>query len=183
MTHAHYRYHHKRRSSTGSVIQIATATVNGASVTILTNAQGLTLYYRDTDVPPSTVCSGGCANAWPPLVISSSSIPTSAVSLPGKLTIVEDANGKQIEYNAKRPYKDSKLERLCRKYPAIPKSCQSCGESRVVEIAHRPEFRHVGGVIGSNIENRAPHMIWVLCPTCHKLLDKGICTPSELGLA
>ena len=90
---------------------------------------------------------------------------------------------KQIEYNAKRPYKDSKLERLCRKYPAIPKSCQSCGESRVVEIAHRPEFRHVGGVIGSNIENRAPHMIWVLCPTCHKLLDKGICTPSELGLA
>jgi len=86
-------------SSTGSVIKTATAAVNGASVTILTNAQGLTLYYRDTDVPPSTVCSGGCANAWPPLVISSSSVPTSAVSLPGKLTIVADANGKQVEYN------------------------------------------------------------------------------------
>ncbi len=86
-------------SSSGSLIKTATVTVNGTSETILTNAQGLTLYYRDTDVPPSTVCSGGCANAWPPLVISSSSVPTSAVSLPGKLTIVADANGKQVEYN------------------------------------------------------------------------------------
>jgi predicted lipoprotein with Yx(FWY)xxD motif len=86
-------------SSTGSVIKTVTATVNGASVTILTNAQGLTLYYRTSDAPPSTVCSGGCAGAWPPLVMSGSSAPTSAASLPGKLTIVADANGNQVEYN------------------------------------------------------------------------------------
>ena len=86
-------------SSTGSVIKTATATVNGASVTILTNAQGLTLYYRTSDAPPSTVCSGGCAAAWPPLVTSGSSAPTSATSLSGKLTIVSDANGNQVEYN------------------------------------------------------------------------------------
>lgn len=86
-------------SSTGSVIKTATATVNGASVTILTNAQGLTLYYRTSDAPPSTVCSGGCAGAWPPLVMSGSSTPTSAASLSGKLTIVSDANGNQVEYN------------------------------------------------------------------------------------
>ena len=86
-------------SSTGSVIKTATATVNGASVTILTNAQGLTLYYRTSDAPPSTVCSGGCAGAWPPLVMSGSSSPTSAASLSGKLTIVSDANGNQVEYN------------------------------------------------------------------------------------
>ena len=77
----------------------STATVNGASVTILTNAQGLTLYYRTSDAPPSTVCSGGCAAAWPPLVTSGSSAPTSATSLSGKLTIVSDANGNQVEYN------------------------------------------------------------------------------------
>jgi predicted lipoprotein with Yx(FWY)xxD motif len=86
-------------SSSGSLIKTATATVNGKSVTILTNAQGLTLYYRTSDAPPSTVCSGGCAGAWPPLVISGSGTPSSATSLPGKLTVVADANGNQVEYN------------------------------------------------------------------------------------
>jgi predicted lipoprotein with Yx(FWY)xxD motif len=86
-------------SSSGSLIKTATATVSGTSETILTNAQGLTLYYRTSDAPPSTVCSGGCAGAWPPLVMSGSGAPTSAASLPGKLTIVADANGNQVEYN------------------------------------------------------------------------------------
>src|SRR5690348_14338427 len=56
-------------SSSGSLIKTATATVKGTSQTILTNSQGMTLYYRTADVPPSTVCSGGCAGAWPPLVM------------------------------------------------------------------------------------------------------------------
>jgi predicted lipoprotein with Yx(FWY)xxD motif len=86
-------------SSSVSLIQTATATVNGTSETILTTAQGRTLYYRTSDVPPSTVCSGGCAGAWPPLVVSGSGTPTSATSLPGKLIIVSDANGTQVEYN------------------------------------------------------------------------------------
>ena len=86
-------------SSSGSLIKTATATVKGTSETILTNAQGLTLYYRTSDVPPSTVCSGGCAGVWPPLVVSGSGAPTSAASLPGKLTTVADANGNQVEYN------------------------------------------------------------------------------------
>ncbi len=86
-------------SSSGALIQTAMATVNGTSKTILTNAQGLTLYYRTSDVPPSTACSGGCAGAWPPLVESGSGTPTSATSLPGKLTIVADANGNQVAYH------------------------------------------------------------------------------------
>ena len=85
--------------TSGSVIKTATVTVDGTSESILTNAQGLTLYFRTSDAPPSTVCSGGCAGAWPPLVMSGSSAPTSAASLPGKLTIVADANGNQVEYN------------------------------------------------------------------------------------
>jgi len=86
-------------NTSGSVIKTATVTVSGTSESILTNAQGLTLYFRTSDAPPSTVCSGGCASAWPPLVMSGSSAPTSAASLPGKLTIVTDANGNQVEYN------------------------------------------------------------------------------------
>ncbi len=38
-------------SSSGSLIQTAMATVSGKSETILTNAQGRTLYYRTTDRP------------------------------------------------------------------------------------------------------------------------------------
>src|SRR5690348_2708926 len=52
----------------GSQVAIKTATisVDGKSETVLTNAQGLTLYYRTSDTP-SSVCSGGCASAWPPV--------------------------------------------------------------------------------------------------------------------
>jgi predicted lipoprotein with Yx(FWY)xxD motif len=77
-------------------IKIATVTLNGKSVTILTNAQGLTLYYRTSDTA-SSVCSGSCASAWPPLL--SSSVPASASSLPAKLTVMTDTNGSQVEYN------------------------------------------------------------------------------------
>ena len=86
-------------SSSGELIQTAMATVNGKSETILTNAQGMTLYYRTTDMPPTTVCSGGCASAWPPLLVSGSNTPTSKTSLPGKLSVQTDANGTQVEYN------------------------------------------------------------------------------------
>ena len=86
-------------SSSGSLIKTATATVNGKSETILTTAQGLTLYYRTSDAPPSTVCSGGCAGVWPPLIASGSAAPTSVTSLSGKLSVVGDANGNQVLYN------------------------------------------------------------------------------------
>ncbi len=86
-------------SSSGQLIQTAMATVNGKAETILTNAQGMTLYYRTTDMPPATVCSGGCASAWPPLLVSGSTTPTSTTTLPGKLSVQTDANGTQVEYN------------------------------------------------------------------------------------
>jgi len=86
-------------SSSGALIQTATAAVSGKSETILTTAQGRTLYYRTTDMPPTTVCSGGCASAWPPLLVSGSNAPTSTTSLSGKLSVQADANGNQVEYN------------------------------------------------------------------------------------
>jgi predicted lipoprotein with Yx(FWY)xxD motif len=86
-------------SSSTQLIQTAMASVAGKSETILTNAQGMTLYYRTTDQPPTTVCSGGCASAWPPLLVSGSSTPMSTTSLPGKLSVQADANGMQVEYN------------------------------------------------------------------------------------
>ena len=77
-------------------IKTATITVGGKSETVLTNAQGLTLYYRTSDTP-SSVCSGGCASAWPPVIDSST--PSAPSSLPGKLSLLNDANGSQVTYN------------------------------------------------------------------------------------
>ena len=84
--------------STGSAITIKTAnmTVKGKSITALVNSQGMTLYYNTSDTT-SSVCSGGCASAWPPVI--STSVPSPASTLPGTLSLLTDANGSQVTYN------------------------------------------------------------------------------------
>lgn len=79
-------------------VQTAQATVNGKTTTILTDAQGKTLYYFTPDTATKLACTGGCAKAWPPLVFSGSNTPTSATSLPGTLSVLNGANGSQVEY-------------------------------------------------------------------------------------
>ena len=78
------------------VIKTATMTVQGKSITALVNSQGMTLYYRTSDTA-SSVCSGSCASAWPPLI--STSTPSAASALPGTLSLLTDANGSQVTYN------------------------------------------------------------------------------------
>ena len=88
-------------TTTGSaVVKTATATVNGKSETILTNANGMTLYYFTPDTATAAACTGGCASTWPPLLFSGSGSPTSATTLSGTLTAVSNANGNQVSYNS-----------------------------------------------------------------------------------
>lgn len=84
-------------STSSAIIATASATVQGKSVTILTNAQGMTLYYRTSDTATS-VCTGGCAQAWPPLLSTGSGTPSSSTALPGTLSVSTNANGSQVEY-------------------------------------------------------------------------------------
>ncbi|HEX7734852.1 MAG TPA: hypothetical protein VF458_08310, partial [Ktedonobacteraceae bacterium] len=84
-------------ASSGAVVQTASATVDGKTATILTDMKGLTLYYRTSDTATS-VCSGSCAQNWPPLLSSGSGTPTSATTLPGTLSVVNDTNGAQVAY-------------------------------------------------------------------------------------
>ncbi len=91
-------------SSSAAVIKTASATVNGQSVTILTNMQGMTLYYFKPDTATTTACTGSCAGFWPPLIFSSSGTPGSASALPGTLSVVTDTNGQQVEYNGHMLY-------------------------------------------------------------------------------
>jgi predicted lipoprotein with Yx(FWY)xxD motif len=85
--------------SSSALIQTATATVKGQSETILTNAQGMTLYYFTPDTVTKSACTGQCAKLWPPLLSTGSGAPSSATSLPGKLNAQTNENGSQVEYN------------------------------------------------------------------------------------
>lgn len=87
-------------ASTGAaIVKTASATVGGKAVTILTNAQGMTLYYFTPDTSTKSACTGGCASSWPPLLFAGSGSPAAAVKLPGELEVYANANGKQVVYN------------------------------------------------------------------------------------
>jgi predicted lipoprotein with Yx(FWY)xxD motif len=95
-------------TSATPIVKTASVTVNGQSETILTNAQGMTLYYFTADTATKAVCTGTCAGIWPPLLFTGTGSPTSATLLPGTLRVVTDANGKQVEYNGHPLYTYSK---------------------------------------------------------------------------
>lgn len=81
-----------------AIIKTATASVQGKSESILTNAQGMTLYYFDPDTTTSIACSGGCASTWPPVLVPSGATPQ-ASGLSGTLSVLNGANGSQCTYN------------------------------------------------------------------------------------
>lgn len=73
-------------------------TINGTSTKVLTNGQGMTLYYRSSDPAPASTCTGNCAATWPPLLNHNMNIVTSQ-TLNGTLTVQQTANGPQVLYN------------------------------------------------------------------------------------
>lgn len=76
---------------------------------------------------------------------------------------------------------DGNLIRFYRSNPTAPKKCESCEEHRVLEIAHKPGHQRFGA--GRTTENTTwPDKVWVLCPTCHRLIDRMNYSPAELGL-
>ncbi len=85
--------------STHVIIHTATVLANGVSKTVLTNAQGFTLYYFTPDTSSTSACTGACASTWPPLLFTGSGTPAGSPALPGKITVQATANGAQVEYN------------------------------------------------------------------------------------
>ena len=85
--------------SSSAVIQTATVTIKGKPESVLTNAQGLTLYYFTADTATQSAVSGDLAKIWPPQLFTGSGGPTSSTTLAGKLSVLMDVNGNQVEYN------------------------------------------------------------------------------------
>ncbi len=90
-----------------TTVHTASATVKGKSVTLLTNAEGMTLYYFTPDTATTSACTTApCSTTWPAFI--SKGNPSSTDTLPGKLGVQTNANGSQVTYNGHPLYTYSK---------------------------------------------------------------------------
>jgi len=76
---------------------------------------------------------------------------------------------------------ESNLLRFRRTNPNAPMACEACGELRVLDVAHKPG-KERNGAWRSATNCVWPEMVWVLCPTCHALIDRMHYPPAEFGL-
>jgi predicted lipoprotein with Yx(FWY)xxD motif len=76
-------------------IQVITTRVGGQTERVLANAQRLPLYTYNLDTPTHSQVSGSLAELWPPLI----SLSPTEKGASGKLTVLSDSNGHQVEYN------------------------------------------------------------------------------------
>ena len=75
-------------------VTLKTAKISG--VTVLTNADGLTLYWFAPDTPATSKCTGSCTAYWPPVTGN----PSAGPGVTGKLgTIKRPGGGLQVTYN------------------------------------------------------------------------------------
>jgi predicted lipoprotein with Yx(FWY)xxD motif len=87
-------------ASPSSVMTVALKTETTQAGTVLANSHGLTLYYYSADKRGSgtSVCTGGCATAWPPLAAPVKA--PAGVRLPGPLGVISRPGGvRQVTIN------------------------------------------------------------------------------------
>jgi predicted lipoprotein with Yx(FWY)xxD motif len=82
------------------LVQTAMVQTKSGLKTVLTNTQGMPLYYFTPDTTTTSACTTTCIQTWQPLIMSSDSgEPTAVGSLTGQLTVVTTANRMQVAYN------------------------------------------------------------------------------------
>src|SRR2546423_15682618 len=83
-------------NGSSAVIHTAPVTVKGQSEMVLTNAQGMTLYYFTPDSATQSACTGGCAQAWAPLFFAGGGGPPPLTFLSGKQRARKDGHGSKV---------------------------------------------------------------------------------------
>ena len=94
-------------STAGGSGGAATVTVasKGAVGAVFSNAQGMTLYHLTADTPGVSTCTGGCAAAWPPLVLPAGvSAPVAGKGVDGLGTIKRTDGSVQVTYDKEPLY-------------------------------------------------------------------------------
>jgi len=94
----------KGRSAGGNeTVTVTKEKVNGQSEQVLTNGQGMTLYYSTKDTAKTSNCSGACAQTWEPLTVSGK--PTGPSKIQSDLSTLKRSSGKmQVEYKGNPLY-------------------------------------------------------------------------------
>lgn len=86
-------------TTTSSALTVAAKAVSKVG-TVLVGPSGDTLYHDDADSQTHIACTGGCAQAWPPLTVSSGQRPELASGVPGTVGTVKRPDGTtQVTYN------------------------------------------------------------------------------------
>ena len=81
-------------AAAGTGVTLKTVKISG--ITVLTNADGLTLYWFAPDTPATSKCTGSCTAYWPPVAGN----PRAGPGVTGKLgTIKRPGGGLQATYN------------------------------------------------------------------------------------
>ncbi len=78
-------------------VKTASVTVGGKSHTVLTNANGYTLYYFTKDTATTSACTGSCASLWPALTTTAHKLKSPSGL--GSFSVVSDSHGSQVAYN------------------------------------------------------------------------------------
>jgi len=86
------------------VVTVASVRIDGRRYAVLSTTSGALLYEFSADRPPETLCRDGgrfgdCTAIWHPLLSPSAPPPRAAVRLPGRLGVLDDADGRQVTYN------------------------------------------------------------------------------------
>src|SRR5256714_11570974 len=84
------------RNGSPAVIYTAPVTLKSQSEMVLTNAQGMTLYYFTPDSATQSACTGGCAQAWAPLFFAGGGGPPPLTFLSGKQRARKDGHGSKV---------------------------------------------------------------------------------------
>ena len=83
-------------ASTGpATIRVASAPVDGTFQQILVDVHGMPFYTYNLDTPTTSHVRGTLARLWPPLLSGS----PSKQGATGKLSVISDINGPQVQYN------------------------------------------------------------------------------------
>lgn len=83
-------------------VDVAFATTASGQQVILTDAQGMTLYYLKNETSLQTMCAGRCTTVWPPALASGAATYDPAIS---PVVVVNNVNGPQFAYHGHLLYR------------------------------------------------------------------------------